>query len=116
MKKLITILTIAAASFSASGQNKESIIGCWKVSARAGENLQLNRNGSFSFNDYNAMTKAAENLYGTWRLQKSTVTLMYDDRPQQRFTMKKDKAGKWMLTKAGGFRFVKGIPADCSAQ
>lgn len=102
--------------FSAAAQTKETVIGCWKMPARAGENLRLNRDGSFSFNDYNMMTKATENLYGTWKYEKSTVTLMYDDRPQQRFRLKKDKAGKWMLTKAGGFVFVKGIPADCAAQ
>ncbi len=111
---LITLLFIN--TIAATAQTKEGAIGCWKMTARAGENLQLNRDGSFSFNDYNTMTKATENLYGTWKFEKSTVTLMYDDRPQQRFTMKKDKSGKWMLTKAGGFQFVKGIPADCGAQ
>ena len=114
--KTALITALLACSTIVSAQTKEQAIGCWKMPSRAGENLQLNRDGSFSFNDYNTMTKATENLYGTWKMGGATVTLMYDDRPQQRFTLTKDKAGKWLLTKAGGFRFVKGTPAECGAQ
>lgn len=114
--KSLFLATLLCASLTAGAQTKEQTIGCWKMPARAGETLQLNRDGSFSFNDYNTATKETENLYGTWKMAGATVTLMYDDRPQQRFTLKKDKAGKWTLTKAGGFQFVKGTPAECGAQ
>ena len=116
MKNILLAAALAIASLSATAQTKEGAIGCWKMPSRAGENLQLNRDGSFSFNDYNTMTKATENLYGTWKMSGTTVTLMYEDRPQQRFALKKDKSGKMLLTKAGGFQFVKGTPAECTAQ
>lgn len=115
MKTFLTA-AILLVSLSAGAQTKEQTLGCWKMPSRAGETLQLNRDGSFSFNDYNTTTQATENLYGTWKMAGTTVTLMYDDRPQQRFTLKKNKAGKWTLTKAGGFVFVKGTPAECGAQ
>lgn len=114
--KFILATALLCASLSAGAQSKEQTIGCWKMPSRAGETLQLNRDGSFSFNDYNTSTKATENLYGTWKMSGNTVYLMYDDRPQQRFTLKKDKAGKWMMTKAGGFLFVKGTPGECTVQ
>lgn len=114
--KYLLLLTLIFASLSVKGQSRETALGCWKMPARAGENLQLNRDGSFSFNDYNTMTKATERLYGTWKQEKLEITLMYDDRPQQRFYLFKDKKGKWRLRKAGGFQFVKATPAECGGQ
>lgn len=113
--KTAFLITFALLPLAAGAQTKEYSIGCWKMPTRAGETLQLNRDGNFSFNDYNTLTKQTENLYGTWKQSGNKITLMYDDRPQQTFTLSKDRAGKWMLKKAGGFVFVKGTPAECTA-
>ncbi len=80
---------------------------------RKGESLQLDKDGTFAFNDYSAMTKELEHYYGTWKKSGIKVTLMYDDRPQQNFTIRKDKKGKWVLRKEGGFLFVKGTASQC---
>ena len=103
------------AGWSVNAQVAEQIRGCWRMPARVGEALMLNSDGSFSFYDYNAMTKATEHFYGTWKFEKKTVTLMYDDRPQQRFFLSKGKKGQWTLRKAGGFQFLKASPAECKA-
>ncbi len=115
MKTLLFAAALLGTTLAASAQTREQTIGCWKMPSRAGETLQLNRDGSFSFNDYNAKTQAFENMYGTWTMTGATLTLLYDDRPKQRFMYSKDKRGTWMLTKAGGFMFVKGTPAECKA-
>jgi hypothetical protein len=96
MKKawLVTFLLLPLA---AGAQSKELSIGCWKMPSRAGETLQLNRDGNFNFNDYNTNTKETENLYGTWKQAGNKIVLMYNDRPQQTFTVSKNKAGKWTL-------------------
>ena len=62
------------------------------------------------------MSKTLEHFYGTWKRQKNVITLMYDDRPQQRFFLSKDKSGKWYLKKAGGFRFIKATAAECESK
>lgn len=118
MKKLFlpaALLTAALGVFAQSSQMKESVIGCWTMPSRAGESLQLNRGGAFSFNDYNAKTKKVENLYGTWEMRGKNITLLYEDRPKQSFTLSKTEKG-WVLSKAGGFRFTKAQPGDCMAE
>ncbi len=112
MKKFAFLLAFCALTSGAFAQDPEAVIGCWTMASRAGESIQLNRGGSFSFNDYNAKTKSFENLYGTWTMSGNTLSLLYEDRPKQRFTLTKTKTG-WVMTKAGGFRFAKAQPADC---
>lgn len=114
MKRLI-LAALLSLPLAAGAQTKEQAIGCWVMSARDGESLQLNRDGSFSFNDYNSQTKAFENLRGSWKQNINRVTLMYDDRPQQVFKLVKEKTG-WTLNKTGGFHFTRSTPAECSAQ
>ncbi len=113
MKKSALTLALLALSMGAFAQNKETVIGCWTMASRAGETIQLNRSGSFSFNDYNAKTESFDNLYGNWTLSGKTLSLMYEDRPRQRFTLTQTKSG-WLMTKAGGFRFTKSQPSDCT--
>ncbi len=115
MKKLLlpaALLTAALGVFAQSSQMKESIIGCWTMPSRAGEALQLNRSGNFSFQDYNAKTKAFESLHGTWKMNGKTLMLLYNDRPDQTFMLAKNETG-WVLSKAGGFKFMKAQPGDC---
>lgn len=114
MKRII-FAALLALPFAAGAQTREQSLGCWIMSSKPGENLQLNRDGSFSFHDYNSATRSFETLYGTWKQNVNKVTLMYDDRPQQVFTLAPLKKG-WMLRKAGGFAFTKGTPAQCAAQ
>ncbi len=112
-----TILVAAAFIFSASAafaQNKEQVIGCWQMSSMGSEHIQLNRAGRFFFSDYNAKTQLYESLSGKWQLAGNKVTLLYEDRPKQTFTLRKNKRGAWELAKAGGFLFTKATPAECS--
>ena len=114
MKKSFFTLALLALSLGTFAQNQENVIGCWTMASRAGETIQLNRSGSFSFNDYNAKTESFDNLYGNWTLSGKTLSLMYEDRPRQRFTLMQTKTG-WVMTKAGGFRFAKAQPSECSS-
>ncbi|RYD53537.1 MAG: hypothetical protein EOP52_05225 [Sphingobacteriales bacterium] len=112
---LLSAALLAATATGACAQTMESVIGCWTMPSRAGESIQLNRSGGFTFSDYNAKTQAFETLYGSWTMSGKTITLMYEDRPKQRFMLA--KSGKsWMMTKAGGFKFTKAQPADCTAE
>lgn len=117
MKRFLLLFAFAASTITATAQSssQEALIGCWTMPARIGESIQLYRDGRFGFNDYNTKTAAFEYMSGTWTSTASSITLLYDDRPKQTFTIRKDKAGKMTLTKAGGFLFRKAQPADCSA-
>lgn len=111
--KRVLLAGLMLAFFSAGAQTRQMMIGCWKMPARAGETMKLEADGSFTFNDYSAMTKSFINLYGTWSLKGKTLTLMYDERKQQRFTLKRDKSRKWFFNKVDGFKFVKAKFSDC---
>lgn len=116
MKKvLFSTALLLGISASARAQNTESVIGCWTMTSKPGEAIQLNRSGDFMFSDYNGKTREFETMYGTWSLSGKTVTLMYEDRPRQRFTLTKTKSG-WALTKTGGFWFTKAQPSDCRSE
>lgn len=113
MKNLLLPAALLAFSSSAFAQNMESVIGCWTMPSKPGEAIQLNRSGDFMFSDYNAKARGFEHLTGTWTLSGKTVTLLYEDRPRQRFTLRKTQSG-WALTKVGGFWFTKAQPSDCA--
>ncbi len=116
MKKiLLSGLLLTGLSTGAFAQSMESVIGCWTMTSKPGEAIQLNRSGDFMFSDYNGKTREFETMYGTWSLSGKTVTLMYEDRPRQRFTLTKTKSG-WALTKTGGFWFTKAQPSDCRSE
>ncbi len=115
MKRFLILLALSAPVLStAQSSSKEALIGCWSMPARAGETIQLYRDGRFGFNDYNTKTAAFEYMSGTWTSAAGSITLLYDDRPKQTFQLRKDKAGKMTLTKAGGFLFRKAQPSECS--
>jgi hypothetical protein len=111
--KRILLAGLMLASLGAGAQTMKDVTGCWKMPSREGEAMQLEEDGSFNLNDYSAMSKSFVLLYGTWSLKGKTVTLMYDERKQQRFTLKKDKGGNWILTKVDGFKFIKSTSGDC---
>ncbi len=111
MKQLI-ILPLLAISIGAMAQTSESLMGCWEMKSRAGEHIQLMRDGSFSFHDYNAKTKAWDDLSGTWAYKGGKLALLYADRSKQNFAVTKT-GSSWMLTKAGGFKMMKTDPSKC---
>ena len=113
--KTVLLFALFFLPLAGRAQTRAQIAGCWKMSAIKGEKLFLKSDGSFSFDDYNALSKQTENFYGTWKLVHNKVTLMYDDRPQQNFTIRKDKKGNWILRKEGGFLFVKAAAGDCGS-
>lgn len=119
MLKQLLIAAFLLGAAPAFAQDSEQMIGCWTMPAKAGEYMQLSREGSFTFHDWNKAKGQWDLLTGTWELEKDKtgvrkVTLYYDDRTKQSFTIKKDKAGKVTLTKVGGFLFRKADPSDCS--
>lgn len=121
MLKQLLIATFLLATAPSMAQDREYLIGCWTMPARAGESMQLNREGRFAFHDWNKAKSQWDNLSGTWEFEPvkagtGKLTLYYDDRTKQAFTVKKDKAGKWTLTKVGGFLFYKADPSDCTVE
>lgn len=104
----------------ASSQNLLDAIGCWNMLhsmdiTKSGVSLQLYRNGNFTFKDYNDMSRDYELLRGSWELRGPNIVLKVKDRPlQETFTMRRDeRAGRWLLVKAGGFELQKEDPEDC---
>lgn len=111
--KTILLCAVLLLPTALLAQSREASIGCWTMPARAGEFIQLGRDGNFYFNDYNTASGEFEYLRGTWSYTSKGISLLYDDRPKQSFTFRKDKSGKIILTKAGGFLFRKAAPKDC---
>lgn len=121
MLKQILISACLLIAAPALAQNNEQMIGCWTMSTRAGEYMQLDRDGRFAFHDWNKAKSQWDDLSGTWEYETlkggtGKLTLYYDDRTKQTFTLKKDKAGKWTMTKVGGFLFRKADPSDCAVE
>lgn len=111
MKKLL-LLPLLAISTTMMAQTDEAMLGCWEMKSRPGEHIQLMRNGSFSFHDYNAKARKWDDLTGSWDYKGGKLSLYYEDRSKQTFTVA--RAGRsWMLTKAGGFRMTKTDPSAC---
>ena len=86
--------------------NIKNLVGYWLMPHNAGINLTFDKNGTFIFNDYNTKLKRAEELHGSYQLQKENLTLIYDDRPMQTFRFYKD--GDIFYIKKGNYYFVQG--------
>lgn len=113
MKYTLTLLLVVI-SICCFAQNEETVIGCWMGKTNA-EHLQIVRvEHNFTFHDYNKHSKAYETLTGAWTYDSGKLTLLYDDRSKQTFTLKKNKQGKYDLTKVGGFIFRKVDAGKCS--
>lgn len=115
MKKTILVLgLLAVTAITAGAQNREQMIGCWTMPTYHGEeSLSLLRNGRFSFNDWNDRRNDYDHLDGKWSFERGRVTLWYTDRSKQSFTVRRDRRGRWLLSKAGGFELRKADPSDC---
>lgn len=116
MNKVFFALLLAGCSLKAGAQNREGMIGCWTMPTYHGdERLSLMRNNTFTFNDWNDRRRDYDHLEGRWSFEGgSRVTLYYRDRSKQSFTVRKDRRGRWMLSKAGGFQLMKADPSDCN--
>ncbi len=115
MKKTFLALLLAGITLPAFAQNREGMIGCWTMPTYHGEErLSLMRNNTFSFNDWNGRRSDYDLLDGRWSFEGGgKVTLYYKDRSKQSFTVRRDRRGQWILSKAGGFQLMKADPADC---
>ena len=115
MKKAFFVLLLAGITHVAGAQNRESLIGCWTMPTYHGEErLSLMRNNSFSFNDWNNRRRDYDQLDGRWSFERGNkVTLYYRDRTKQSFTVRRDRRGRWILSKVGGFQLMKADPSDC---
>ena len=83
------------------------IIGYWFVPHSAKVNIRFFKNGRFNFNDYNLHLDSYELLVGKYELSDSTLILLYDDRPQQKFKFYKDDDDNYYIKKKG-YYFAKG--------
>lgn len=90
--------------------NVEKLIGNWFVPHNAMTNMKFLRNKRFEFNDYNSKLQKEELLKGTYTLENGVLTLLYDDRPSQRFKFYKGEKGdaNYYIKGSAGYYFVKG--------
>jgi hypothetical protein len=89
--------------------NIENLIGNWFMPKNATVNIKFDRNGRFEFNDYNSTLEKEELLTGEFHLENGTLSLLYDDRPKQRFRFYKGTEGdKNYYIRKGEYYFVKG--------
>jgi hypothetical protein len=87
----------------------ENLIGYWLVPHSATVNIRFNRDKKFVFHDYNLTLDKNETLTGTFELNDRTLTLLYDDRPKQKFRFYKGEEGDDnYYIKSKGYYFVKG--------
>lgn len=91
---------------------KKNLIGCWFVSHGAVIYMVFKDNGTFEFNDYNDKLKKDEILTGKFDVsaQEDRLTLVYEDRPKQRFSFKQGKYpdSNYYIKNTAGYYFVKG--------
>ncbi|HEV8079947.1 MAG TPA: hypothetical protein VGP43_04490 [Chitinophagaceae bacterium] len=120
MKKLLLLVFIIPvigfaqikSQIRGSSSSVEKLLGNWFVPHYAITNIKFYRNKKFVFNDHNSTLDKDEKLTGTFILKGPVLTLLYDDRPQQKFKFYKgvgtdnnyyiESMGK------GGYYFVKG--------
>lgn len=104
------LLTLPIAIYA---QTRKEMIGCWTMSGMKNENLSLDSEGNFFFNDYQEYTRSFEPIYGTWKLRGNTLILSYDEQKQIKFKIKQTEDGAWMLARSGKVRLFKAKPEDC---
>jgi hypothetical protein len=115
MKYLLSFAVVIW-SMGAKAQTRKDFIGCWTMPGLIAENLSLDSEGNFFFNDYHEYTRSFEPLFGTWKLKGNVLILMYDEQKQIRFKIQVTAGGVWMLVKPGRVRLVKAKPEDCEKQ
>jgi hypothetical protein len=76
-----------------AAENTEKLLGYWFMPHAATINIQFYRDQRFVFNDYNKAIGKEEKLTGKFSLQGKTLTLLYDDRPKQKFQFTKGEPG-----------------------
>ena len=97
-------------SKSTENSSIENLIGNWFIPHGAVVNISFDRNGRFEFNDYNSNTEEEEHLTGQYKLENGILSLLYDDRPKQKFKFTKGTDGdtNYYITKGNDYYFVKG--------
>jgi hypothetical protein len=93
--------------------NTEKLLGYWFTPHAATINIRFFRNNTFVLNDYNTTLDKEERLTGNYDLKGSTLTLLYDDRPKQRFKFYKGEGAddNYYIKNPGNY-FVKGENGD----
>ena len=94
--------------------NIENILGNWFIPHAGMINIKFIRDGSFEFNDYNSNLGKEELLTGTFQLENGTLTLLYNDRPKQKFNFYKGTEGdsRFYIKGSNGYYFIKGENGD----
>ena len=94
--------------------NIENILGNWFIPHAGMMNIKFSRDGSFEFNDYNLNLGKEELLTGTFQLENGTLTLLYNDRPKQKFKFYKGTEGdsRFYIKGSNGYYFIKGENGD----
>ena len=92
-------------------EKDKPVVGCWFSPHNATINIKFFSYGRFEFNDYNSKTDEHELLTGKFELKDQTLTLMYDDRPGQRFAFISDSGIQEIhyIKNSAGYYFVKGL-------
>jgi hypothetical protein len=114
--KYFLLITLLIYSANTQAQTRKEFIGCWTMPGLKDENLSLDSEGSFFFNDYQEYTRSFEPVFGSWKLKGNVVVLTYDEQKEIRFKIKVTAGGAWMLVKPGRVRLVKARPEDCEKQ
>ena len=120
------VLTLFFFSFTNLPQN-ENLIGCWGIIEGGDLNrvfavderykLQLYRNGSFVFNDFNDNLNKQVTLKGTYVFNGQILSLQYQDRPVQKFLYQYSKQNQSYIIRgyplrSSIYRFFK---IDCDS-
>ena len=120
------IVTLFFFSFTNLHQN-ENLIGCWGILEGGDLNkvfavderykLQLYRNGTFVFNDFNENLNRQVTLKGNYVFNGQTLSLQYQDRPVQNFLFQYSKRYQCYVIrgsplKSSIYRFYK---MDCDS-
>src|SRR5258706_5149644 len=72
------------------GSPTDTLIGCWDAIREGNITISFSADSTFEFYDYNSILKKEELLTGRFKLEGTILTLLYSDRPQQKFIFKTD--------------------------
>jgi len=86
-----------------------SLIGCWAALREGNVTITFSTDSTFEFYDYNDKMKKKELLTGKFEVEGSTLLLLYNDRPEQRFSFKQDPQAnnEYRITNVSGYYFIK---------
>ena len=87
----------------------DTLIGCWTAIREGNITIIFSKDSTFEFYDYNAKLKTEELLTGKFELDGTVLTLLYNDRPKQKFAFKKDSNShnEFRITNTSGYYFLK---------